>query len=887
MGRQEVKIVTWNANGILKNQGELQVFLDAQKIDIGLISETHLTKQSHIKFRGYKIYHTIHPYNTARGGSAVIIKENITHYEETHYQTEEIQATAVSVKTGNYNFTVCAVYSPPRHNIRKEQYLDFLKSLGTRFIAGGDFNAKNKHWGSRLTTVKGKELLAAIQEYDCVCLSTGKPTYWPTDPDKVPDLLDFFISRKISTNYINLEECLDLSSDHSSIMLTLSENIIKKKLSPTLTNKTTNWEHFQTQLSNKIQLKTPIKNKKQLDMETEKLIIDIQQAAWNSTTIVQTKTPCNNYPKIIKELVTEKRKARKKWQQTRTPTDKNRLNNLTQKLRRKIQQIKNESISSYLKELTAEKDTNYSLWRVTKKLRKPITQIPPIKTANGQWARSSKHKAEVFANYLEETFQPYAAEGNQDLTTNIRGEEANIKLVTPKEIEKEIKNNINAKKSPGYDLITGEILKHLPKKAIIKITYLINATFRLLYVPAAWKVSEVIMLAKLGKPPNEVSSYRPISLLPIISKLYEKLLLKRLKPIIEEKQLIPTHQFGFRNKHSTIEQVHRIVNIIEKSLEGKKVCSAVFLDVAQAFDKVWHEGLFNKLEHYLPRQYSELIKSYILDRHFRVKYDNEYSNIKAIKAGVPQGSVLGPILYLIYTCDLPQPKQATVATFADDTAILVVDDDAEIANKKLQKVVNQINSWTKKWRIKLNESKSTYINFTNKKVNPLTLTLNNSNIPYANTAKYLGMNLDAKLRWKEHIKKKLEEIKLKLKGMYWLLGRRSQLSVYNKILLYRQVIKPIWMYGIQLWGCASKSNINKIQMSQNKILRELLNAPWYIRNRDIHKDLEMPTVRDEIKKAAQKHKIRLQEHVNTEAQQLLNTQGLQRRLKRIKPCDLI
>jgi len=108
-------------------------------------------------------------------------------------------------------------------------------------------------------------------------------------------------------------------------------------------------------------------------------------------------------------------------------------------------------------------------------------------------------------------------------------------------------------------------------------------------------VAEVIMIPKPGKPPHEHASYRPNSLLPVMSKLFKKLLIKRLKPIIERKNLILNHQFGFRGKHSTIDQVNRIINIIENALEETKVCSAVFLDVAQAFDKVWHEELNYKL----------------------------------------------------------------------------------------------------------------------------------------------------------------------------------------------------------------------------------------------------------------------------------------------------
>ena len=152
-----------------------------------------------------------------------------------------------------------------------------------------------------------------------------------------------------------------------------------------------------------------------------------------------------------------------------------------------------------------------------------------------------------------------------------------------------------------------------------------------------WKTAEVIMILKPGKPATEATSYRRISLLPVLSKLFEKLLLKRLKPILDEKQIIPTYQFRFRNKHSTIDQVHRITTLIEKTLEEKKVCFSIFMDVAQAFDKVWHEGLFHEIEQLLPAEYRQLLKSYLSDWYFRVKQEDEYSELKQIKDGVPQG----------------------------------------------------------------------------------------------------------------------------------------------------------------------------------------------------------------------------------------------------------
>jgi hypothetical protein len=140
------------------------------------------------------------------------------------------------------------------------------------------------------------------------------------------------------------------------------------------------------------------------------------------------------------------------------------------------------------------------------------------------------------------------------------------------------------------------------------------------YIPRIWKIAEVLMILKPGKPPNKVDSYRPISLLPIMLKLFEKLLLIRLKSVITKKNLITDHQFGFRNQHSTLEQVHRIIEAIEQAIEEKEICTAVFLDVSQAFDTVWHEGLEYKLRSLLPKQYSDILTSYVRERIFNVKF---------------------------------------------------------------------------------------------------------------------------------------------------------------------------------------------------------------------------------------------------------------------------
>jgi uncharacterized protein YeeX (DUF496 family) len=186
--------------------------------------------------------------------------------------------------------------------------------------------------------------------------------------------------------------------------------------------------------------------------------------------------------------------------------------------------------------------------------------------------------------------------------------------------------------------------------------------------------------------------------------------------------------------------------------------------------------------------------------------------------------------------------------------------------------------------MKLNESKSVHIDFTNK-ISQQTIFINGTKFPYRNTTNYLGMTFDAKLRWKDHIKKKRDELNTKFRKMYWLLGSNSELSIHNKLTLYRQVIRPVWNYGIQLWGYASDSN-QVIQRCQNKVIRCTVNAPWYVRNNDLHRDLGIETITDIIAKFDKSHEKRLQDHIIFEASRLLNVNNITKRLKRKKPFEL-
>lgn len=313
------------------------------------------------------------------------------------------------------------------------------------------------------------------------------------------------------------------------------------------------------------------------------------------------------------------------------------------------------------------------------------------------WARNDRDKAELFADHLGGVFQPFSADPDN-------GEEADIdhflqspfqmsppiKPFKPEEVKLMIQQGLKPRKAPGYDLITSEVLKELSATGLRTVTIMFNAILRLGFFPPQWKVAQIILIAKPGKPPDAVTSYRPISLLPVLSKLFEKLFLRRLRPWLIENNIVPDHQFGFREQHGTVEQVHRVVAEIGKCLEEKKYCSAAFLDVSQAFDRVWHKGLLFKLKKCLPHVFFTVLKSYLTGRYFQIKINSETTSLRPISAGVPQGSVSGSLLYLLFTADLPTSDGVTVATFADDTAVMASNHDAVTASRVLQTSLDEI-----------------------------------------------------------------------------------------------------------------------------------------------------------------------------------------------------
>lgn len=258
-----------------------------------------------------------------------------------------------------------------------------FNTLGGRFISGGDWNAKHTFWGSRLTTTRGRQLQASVITMNLRTISAGEPTYWPTDTNKIPDLLDFFITKGLSSSYLRAESCLDGSSDHTPVLLSVSTMVIEVERPLTLCNNHTDWESFREYLEDNINLKIALKCPEDIEEATKNITTLIQEACWKTTPLLTQKRGTTiNWPIEIKNSVLEKRRLRRVWPLSRNATDRQAFNKAIQELRIFLKEWHDTTLEAKLESLTPTASSNYSLWKFTKSYNKPQVAKPPIRKSN-------------------------------------------------------------------------------------------------------------------------------------------------------------------------------------------------------------------------------------------------------------------------------------------------------------------------------------------------------------------------------------------------------------------------------------------------------------------------------------------------------------------------
>ncbi|GBP60467.1 RNA-directed DNA polymerase from mobile element jockey [Eumeta japonica] len=403
--------------------------------------------------------------------------------------------------------------------------------------------------------------------------------------------------------------------------------------------------------------------------------------------------------------------------------------------------------------------------------RRGILLYPHLKKPDGSTALDDAKVAECIADSIETQCSHASPPHDPAHISRIKEEVLQKTSLDPRddltpvslsEVQTLVKS-LKTRKAPGLDGISNKAIKCFSQQLLSLLVAIFNACLQNCYFPPVWKEAEVIGIHKAGKPRDLPASYRPISLLSGLAKLYERVLKTRLTDPLLGKGLIIDEQFGFRPVHSCPQQVLRLVEYATEGFKRKNKTVAVFFDVAKAFDRVWHAGLVYKLYSlHVPDRLILIIQNYLSNRYFTFRHERTHSTRRLIRAGVPQGSALSPLLYSAYTNDIPRPTSGVqLALFADDTALFYRNRYRDVAASRFQRAIDELGQWFRLWRIEVNPEKSAAIQFKYSKrrskfvvdYDTPTLKMLNARIPWQRSYKYLGVTLDRNLNFRDHIER--------------------------------------------------------------------------------------------------------------------------------------
>lgn len=542
------------------------------------------------------------------------------------------------------------------------------------------------------------------------------------------------------------------------------------------------------------------------------------------------------------------------WQRSSDVMVRNRLKtaiNITVKLIRDL--VRRDRNARWTEFLSKIDEDPKKLWRVSRSLRGKRGNIPNVLWHENVKLITGNDKAEALASVFEKS---HLVTGNMVHPHDLRVARFTEKFgrkgpsFFPRIQRTEILDalaSLRPYKAPGSDGILNILLKNLPPSSIDSICVLFNACIRLNHWPTSFKEAKVIPIPKPGKDSNRSDNYRPISLLNTMGKLFEKILHSRINAFAEQNKIINEEQFGFRAQHSTSHQILRVTRHIRENWALRRSTGLLLFDIEKAFDSVWHDGLIFKLNKFgFPDYLCAMMREFTANRSFRVHVDDALSGPKPIPAGLPQGSILSPILYNIFVSDLKVGAQSNTACYADDTAVYSSSNQSNAICRRLQSALTRVENFFAKWKIRANATKTQAILFPfdrrRRRTPTFQLTLNGSPVEFSNTVKYLGVTLDSKLLFRQHI----EDIKIRankcLAAMYPIIGRKSILSTKNKLMLFKAVIRPVFTYASPVWCTAAISNRKKLQTLQNKCLKIILKLHWRHSTADIHERSKVQSV---------------------------------------------
>ena len=433
---------------------------------------------------------------------------------------------------------------------------------------------------------------------------------------------------------------------------------------------------------------------------------------------------------------------------------------------------------------------------------------------------------------------------NTSVTKYIARSEKSIYLTPTNEEEIcRIMNNFR-ESSPGWDAIAAKTVKPIVPYISLPLVKIINLSMEEGVFPDELKIARVIPLYK-SNDPMIFSHYRPVSVLPLFSKLFKKIMYDRLIAFFDKWSILYKYQFGFRNNHSTYMALIFLMDKIISALNDGDYVLGLFLDFSKAFDTINHNILFDKLEFYGIRGNALWwLQSYLTDRYQYVEYNGVASSQKKILCGVPQGSILGPLLFLVYINDLPLVSQKLFPLmFADDTNIFIQGKDISQIQNDMNEEMIKISAWLKINKLSLNIDKTHFMLFKGKRKirKGIEIKIDNRMINQVSETKFLGIYIDENLSWKSHIQNITKKV-ARATGILYKVRRILDTNTLRN--LYFTFVYPYLTYCVHVWGNACKTYLTKLGKLQDKIMRIITYSTYKAHSDPLYNALKLLKIKD-------------------------------------------
>ena len=842
-----------NIASLSKHKDELETMLKMinYQFDIIGISETKIEKNVtpifDLNLQGYTYYGT--PTESTKGGTLLYINNKLKckprkDLNENLYKSGELESTFVEIiNPRKKNFIVGCVYRHP--SMDTNEFNDFFlspmllklsKENKTTFFMG-DFN---------IDLMKINSDSSTSNSFDCMT------SYLFVPHIIYPSRIAKDITRKTSKTLIDniFSNSLNYSQGISgNITISISDHLAQFLILPL---------ECKIQPTKKIIYKRDIKK-----LDRENFILDLLDVNWKEITRLEENDPNLSFYEfetklnsIIDKHIPLKKLSKKELNQQHKPwitagirnsikrrdklykkfikaknEDSRNFYHITYKeLRNQIVNVCRQSKNNYYQHYFMENANNLKkTWKGIKSIisiNSSVKVEPSSLVIEDKLITDHKQIAEEFNKYfstIAKKLRKNINNVNQDFREYLHNNNENsffIRATDEHEILRLI-TELDCKKAIGPHSIPTEIFKYIKPIIVESLTDIINLSFKTGIYIDNLKISKAIPIYKQKGDNLVCSNYRPISLLSNINKIVEKLMHDRLYDFLSKSKSIYDLQFGFRNNHSTCHALTYLTEYVRNALDEGFYASGIFVDLQKAFDTVDHKILLYKLNHYGVRGIANnWFHSYLSNRKQYVSINGFSSDEVIMEHGVPQGSVLGPLLFIIYINDLNIAlKYCSTLHYADDTSLLIKNKSLKQMKKYLNFDLRNLTKWLKANKISLNASKTEVIIFRhpNKKINyNLKLKLDGKPLITSQFVKYLGLYIDSHLKWNLQI----DTLASKLTRAVGMLSKIRHYVPINALRsIYFAIFSSHLTYGSQIWGQNHNENIKRISRLQNRAIR--------------------------------------------------------------------